>query len=124
MLLFRSITTGMLGACLYCVLHLPPPTETAPAATRIDRAQRMSVSGGPQEPATVIDMAGVPPRDVPAYIQVLAGERIESVNDRRVSNDLVAGVVIVERARAGGYIDVSIRGPDATSSRRVLVLMH
>ncbi len=124
MLLFRSVTTGMLGACLYFVVQLSrtDPAITAPVVH--DPSHDSWAKGSGETPATVVDMAGIPAKDVPAYVRVYPGERIESVNDRPVSNDLVAGVVIADAARPGGYIDVSLVNAGRESTRRVLILVH
>jgi len=123
MLLFRSLTTGMLGACLYFVLQQPShvPAGSGPAVPAAPAAARSI-------PATVIDVAGgVSALMVPSLVHLGPGEHIAAVDDRDAASDLSAGAMIADRARAGSFVDLTVvsgpRGPSAPT-RRVLVLMH
>jgi hypothetical protein len=117
MMLFRSLTVGMLGACLYFVVQLPGLREVArPQAPATVRTI----------PPTVIDVAyGVSALTVPSLVHLEPGEHITAVDDREVANDLMAGAVISERARAGTFVDLTVAaGPRDLAARRILVLMH
>ncbi|MEJ7598044.1 MAG: hypothetical protein WKG01_09070 [Kofleriaceae bacterium] len=117
MLLFRSLTVGLLGACLYTVLQLTvaTPTRPASAATPTELAPPSM---------TVVDVAaGVPATQVVELLRLGAEERIIAVDDRDVASDLAAGVAIANRARSRQYVDLTIGRGDG-DSRRLLVLMH
>ena len=122
MLLFRSLTIGLLGACILLIARLEQPTATViikPEATLALPAPALASS------ATIVDVApGVRAQDVPALIRLAPGERVVAVDDRRVDSDLAAGVAIASRApSAGTFVDLDIEGAGG-SQRRVLVLLH
>jgi len=127
MLVFRSVTTGLLGACLYFILQLPAQREP-PQLQQV----ASSINWQRSIPVTVIDVAhGVPAMTVPSLVELAPGERIAAVDDQEVGNDLTAGAFIHDRARDGRFIDLTIeRSLDqgaidsATTTRRVLVLLH
>ncbi len=113
MLLFRSLTTGLIAACFVLLAMARPrvvalPTSTASAAT----------------PVSIVDVAGgVPTRDLAALIHLRPGEAVAAVGDRAVGSDLAAGAAIASLpARRGSYVDVTIAG--STGERRVLLLLH
>ncbi|HEU0032459.1 MAG TPA: hypothetical protein VFQ53_17625 [Kofleriaceae bacterium] len=117
MVLYRSLTVGLLGACLYFLLKL---SMYAP------EPYRESVAAQSASPVTVIDVApGLDIRLVPSLVHLAPGERITAVADRPVANDLAAGAAIVEQFIEDGtarYIDITV--DSAAGARRVLVLMH
>lgn len=115
----RSLTTGLLGSCLWLLMFLvmkgdpaplpsPPPTPSASAP--------IAVSG------TIIDVApGV--HDVASLVRLAPGERVISVDGKPVASDLAAGEAIAQLPRGKGrYIDLSVAS--AGELRRVLVVMH
>lgn len=118
MFLFRSLTIGLLGACILLLARLeapPPATASSPAP----------VQTAPVTSATIVDVApGVRASDVPALIRLAPGERIVAVDDRRVDGDLAAGVAIADRVPASGaFVDLEVEG-EGRAHRRVLVLLH
>jgi hypothetical protein len=127
MLVFRSVTTGLLGACLYFIVQLsgaqqPRAPELASPCANLGAA-RLVAEAVQHAPPTMIDVAnGVPPLTVPSLVRLESGEHIASVDDRPVPDDLTAGALIAERARTHSFVDLTIDGHATT--RRVLVLMH
>ncbi|MBA3463318.1 MAG: hypothetical protein H0T46_25405 [Deltaproteobacteria bacterium] len=120
MFLFRSLTIGLLGACVMFLVRLEP-TRPAPVPT-------IAMTESPPVPtaaATIVDVApGVRGAEVTALIRLLPGERVVAVDDRRVETDLAAGAAISNRVNgAGGYVDLDIQTSDGLH-RRVLVLLH
>jgi len=116
MLLFRSLTLGMLGACLYLLIAVgSPPTriryvvlpQTAPIQT------------------SIIDVAhGVTPAQLPGVIPLAPGEHVVAVAEQTVANDLQAGAQISMHAPApNGFLELTVRSAGG-SARRVLVLAH
>jgi hypothetical protein len=115
MLLFRSVTTGMLGACLYFVLQLRAAPEQPPR------------SDAPAPGATVVDVApGVEATAVYSLLALAGDERVVTVDDyeidQRPYRDLEQ-IAVQTAARRGGFVDLTIASP-AGARRRVLVLMH
>ena len=99
MLVFRSLTIGLLSACLYLlgeVTTLPPPEIVlqrieAPAADQLASLKHVDTG---DNAVTVIDVAPrVPATTVASLVRLQPGERIAVVSDRHVANDLEAGVV-------------------------------
>lgn len=121
MFLFRSLTIGLLGACILLLARIEtaPPAPVATAMPTIAMTQPMPVTA-----ATIVDVApGVRASDVPGLIRLAPGERVIAVDDRRVEIDLAAGVAIANRApSAGAFVDLDVEG--AGGHRRVLVLLH
>lgn len=112
MLLFRSLTLGMLGACLYFLASLgKEPPEPAPV---------------PQRPGlSIVDVAhGVTAAELPGVLPLAPDEHVIAVGEQPVANDLEAGAAISLLAPpAQGYLDLTVRRADQ-STRRVLVLAH
>lgn len=140
MLVLRSLTIGLLGACLWTLVILVnrseshwhfaprPPAPAAPTAN----------------PITVIDLAHVSAgawriRDLADMIRLDADEQIVAVDDHPVrlrpgcsaaphdcEGSLIGGDRLVEGlpvdATANRFADFTIAS--ATGSRRVLVLLH
>jgi hypothetical protein len=121
MSLFRSVTVGLLGACLYFVVQLAGakpavPPESPPAREAVVRV-------APRNQVDVIDVAsGVSPITIPSLVRLWPGERVASVDDRAVVSDLEAGGMISEAAGSKRFIDLTVESRSA--SRRVLVLLH
>ena len=115
MLVFRSLSLGMLGACLLLlafrpayVVRVEPP---APPVIVTDR------------PA-IIDVArGIAGQDIAPLIRLAPDEHVIDIDDRPVTGDLDAGAVLAAHDRSpGAYIDLTVATP--SSARRVLVLFH
>jgi hypothetical protein len=118
MLLFRSLTLGMLGACLYMLATYEPPAP-APAPER----EPLVVRERPN--VTVIDVAnGVSPWTLAELVRLDAGEHVQTVDDLAIGTDLAAGAAIALHAVVvhHGFIDIGVDGPHG--SRRVLMLLH
>lgn len=120
--LFRSLTVGLLGACLYTILQL---TAAAPVA----RGPAVAVADpAPPRPAppsvTVVDVAhGVSPAQIVDLLHLGQNERVVAVDDLEVGSDLEAGAVIAGRGiRTREFVDLTIARGDTT--RRLLVLQH
>lgn len=121
MLLFRSLTTGLLGACLALLVQLEPLSRALPACVLAPpAAPRSPAAVAPA--ASIVDVApGV--ADVAALIQLAPGERVIAVGDRPMTSDLAAGAALAALPRGPGrYLDLTVAS--ASTTRRVLVLMH
>jgi len=116
MLVFRSLSLGLLGACFMLLL-------TRPTEIRIVQRAVPQVSA-PQPAATIIDVAsGVSSAQLAALIRLGPSEHITKVDDGAIANDVAAGVVLASVALSSRrYIDVEVAGP--AGERRVLVLLH
>lgn len=119
MLLFRSLTVGLLGACVALLVRLhavPHVVHVSPRAPLPEATREAPWA------ASIVDIApGVD--DLAAVVSLAPGEHVVAVDDRRVASDLAAGVAIASAPRGTGrYLDLTVES--ATSSRRVLVLMH
>ena len=116
MLLFRSLTLGLVAAC-FALLLARPTVELRMAREPV----RPSI---PTRSPTVIDVAaGVTNAQLASMIRLAPGEHVASIDDAAVVGDLGAGVALATVAlRAGRFIDVGVAGP--TGERRVLVLLH
>jgi len=136
MLVFRSVTTGLLGACIYLVTDLAirvQPADTddvalhrlhessayartppAPSARRSETANNM----------TLIDVApNVSPTIVAGLVTLKPDERIVTVADRFVASNVIAGSEIADQIRRGAhYIDLIVSGEG--TMRRVVILLH
>jgi hypothetical protein len=116
MSLFRSVTVGLLGACLYFVVQLSGAQPTEPPVVQ---REPIKIT---QQVAVVDVAAGVPAMSIPSLVRLSPGERVTIVDDEHVANDLAAGAAIVEGARAKRFVDLTVETRHA--SRRVLVLLH
>ena len=117
MLLFRSLTVGLLGACIYSVLQVAAPAPAPVVASAATELAPPSV--------TVVDVAaGVPPIQVVELLRLGAEERVIAVDDRDVTSDLAAGAAITDRARSRRFVDLTIGRGAGAPTRRLLVLMH
>lgn len=116
MFAFRSLSIGMLGACLLLLARAPAVEvriEPPPPAPHPARAT-----------ATILDVAGgLTASQVGALLHLDPGERVVAVNDRGVASDFEAAALIVStEPRAGSYIDLTVAG--GIGDRRLLVLLH
>jgi S1-C subfamily serine protease len=103
MLLFRSLSVGLLGACVVLLASRPA------YEVRIARdAPTPAVLAPPS--ASIVDVAaGVPAAELPALIALAPGEHVTAIGDRPVTNDLEAGAELVAAGvRAGSYVDLTV----------------
>lgn len=126
MLVFRSLTTGLLGACLLLLIGLGDQIQRDPVTV-----VQMQSPAAPLPPietttsnVTVIDVApGVPAKTIATLVRLHEGERIAMINDHAIENDLEAGMQIGEQLRRGSkFVDLTVT--DAGTLRRVLVVLH
>ncbi len=117
MFLFRSLTIGLLGACVMLLVRVEPSRVTVVSAS--------APVLRPVATASIVDVApGLRGSEVSSLIRLAAGEHVVSVDDHPVDSDLAAGAAIALRAPAsGGYVDLEVEQPDGPH-RRVLVLLH
>ena len=112
MTLFRSVTAGLLGACVVLLTRLQP------AAVHASSPRPVIATNA----ATIVDVS---PQvtDVTSLVHLAPGEHVVAVGEQTVDSDLAAGAAIAaSRQGSGRYLDLTIA--DAVASRRVLVLMH
>lgn len=135
MLAFRSVTTGLLGACLYLITDLAIRVQPADHEdVELARATDPSAYAAPPRPTSrvsstgsgvmVIDVApGVPTATIVELVKVGEEERIVAIGDRFLSSNLVAGAEIAaEITRGGRFLDLTIMGRG--TARRVIVALH
>jgi hypothetical protein len=116
MLLFRSLSLGLLGACLYFVVF-PTSPAASPAPTIVYQTSAEPLPSA----VTVLDVApGIGNDDIATMIRLREGEHVVAVGERKVETDLAAGAAI--RGTVGDYLDLTVDGPHG--ERRVLVLRH
>ena len=120
MLLFRSLTVGLLGACLLLLLRIEP----RPAVVLREGANTAAELEHASTAPTVVDVAaGIQVAAIPSLIRLAPGERVIAVDDRPVDSDLAAGAAITARtATASSFVDLTVER--AGTHRRVLVLLH
>ena len=116
MVLFRSLTLGMLGACLYLLLAV---------GSRPARIRYVVVPQAAAVQTSIVDVAhGVTPAQLPGVIPLAPGEHVVAVAEHAVANDLEAGAQISTHAPAtNGFLELTVRSAGG-SARRVLVLAH
>jgi len=119
MLLFRSLTIGLLGACVLLLVQARPARTIVVHTPHAEPAVQVAST------ATIVDLApGLSVGVVPSLIRLAPDERVVAVDDRAVANDLEAGAAITAKAPpAGGFVDLEVAGASG-EHRRVLVLMH
>jgi len=116
MLLFRSLSLGLIGACF--LLQLGQREVAAPASLPVQAA--VVTPELPPVP-TIIDVSGgVDAPQLPMLIRLGRDEHVSAVDDRPIANDLEAGAAIV--SHRAGYIDLTVAS--IAGSRRVLMLLH
>jgi hypothetical protein len=122
MLLFRSLTVGLLAACAYLLADLPA-VHTHTVRTVEARPFR---TPPPANQVTVVDVArGVEPSTIFALLRLGDGEGVVSIDDHP-THRADAPTRIADEVHAGArHLDLTVaRGPDAADTRRVLVLFH
>jgi hypothetical protein len=135
MLVFRSVTMGLLGACIYLLtdlaIRVQPADTDGVASPRLHASSADARTSSPVirreeggNKVTLIDVApNVPAATIASLVVLKADERIISVADRYVASNVVAGTAIAEQVSRGAhYIDLMVSG-DGTM-RRVLILLH
>ncbi len=122
MLVFRSVSVGLLFAC-FALLAARPAIELR---VQHDTPQAPAIAIPAPAPAvpTIIDVApGVTAAQLAMAIQLAPGEQIMSVDDIAVSGTLGAGMLLASRdLRSRQFIDFTVDGP--RGERRVLALLH
>jgi hypothetical protein len=123
MLLYRSLTTGLLGACILLLVELLARTGRTHAAPIVIPIAAPSLRGLDASP-TIIDVsAAVPASELGALVPLAAGERVLAVGDVPMPSDLAAGAAIAARTiEHGHYLDLTVG--DGVSAHRVLLLRH
>jgi len=114
MLLFRSLSVGLLGACvlLLATRRTPPP--------RIEHEKEL-VAVASHAP-TIIDVApNVSAAQIATLVRLAPNERVTAVDDHPVTGNLDARTVIGSPI-GHEFIDLTIAG--GGRERRVLVLIH
>ena len=114
MLLFRSLSVGLLGASvlLLATRRTPPP--------RIEHEKEL-VAVASHAP-TIIDVApNVSATQIAQLVRLAPNERVTADDDRPVTGNLDARSVIGSRS-GHAFIDLTIAG--GRHERRVLVLLH
>jgi len=123
MLLFRSLTTGLLGACVLLLVNLLARSRAParPAQLPVPASAAIHLIEGVP---TIIDVSpAIRAADLPSLVPLARGERVLAVGDRRVLSDLSAGAEIARSGLTNGqYLDLTVG--DGVTTRRVLVLMH
>jgi hypothetical protein len=127
MLLFRSLTTGLLGACVLLLVELsmpPPHVSAAPPIDPVEDHVFVAMEYVQTTSATIVDVSpAIRAADLAALVQLAPDEHVVSIDDRVVANDLDAGARLAAGgAGSGRYVDVTVSSPSST--RRVLLLMH
>ena len=117
MLLFRSISIGLLGACF---LLLATHSTTVRVEHEIERVPVMQPR--PPAAATIIDVAhGMAPAQVIGLIRVEPNEHIIAVDDHPMANDIEVGSAIAS-THDKQYLDLTVAS--VIGERRILVLLH
>jgi len=112
-MLYRSLTTGLLAACLLLLARKPAPVIVTVRAPRPVPVLRRPLA---QNPVTIVDVApNIRGNALASLVRLAPGERVLEINDRPVGDEL-AGIA------SGTYMDVSVGG--GTHPRRVLLLLH
>jgi hypothetical protein len=117
MLLFRSLSIGLMAACFLLQIDrtqlAAPPAPPPPAP---------AIPPRPLPAATIIDVSGaVAAAQRSSLVRLESDEHVTAVDDRAVGSDLEAGAAITEH-RGTGFIDLTVES--TTSTRRVLMLLH
>lgn len=122
MLLYRSLTTGLLGTCVLLLINVlarspMPPLRVPPM---VIHAPSLAGAATP----TIIDVSPAISADALASLVPLgSGEHVLAVADRPMRSDLEAGAAIAGSGLTSGhFLDLTIGS--AQNGRRVLLLMH
>lgn len=123
MFLFRSLTIGLLGACVALLVRVEVAAKAPPAAAAA--APTWPAPSAVVASATIIDVAaGVSTASVSSLIRLAPDEHVVAVDDRVVDSDLAAGAAIQQhQLDARGFVDLDVAS-DMGAHRRVLVLLH
>ncbi len=121
MVVFRSVTVGLLFACF--ALLLVRPSELV-VVRETSQVPTLAIADPPRNVPTIIDVApGVTAAQLAMTIQLAPGEQITAVDDIAVAGNMGAGLLLASRSlRSGAFIDFSVDGPQG--ERRVLALLH
>jgi hypothetical protein len=116
-MLYRSLTLGLLGACLILLAH-----RSAPVIIRTTRAPVARPPLVAMNPLTIVDVAPTVRGEALVHLVRLApNEHVLDVNDHPVRDALEAGAAIAWPTTSS-YVDVSVGG--GARERRVLLLLH
>ena len=114
MLLFRSLSVGLLGACVVLLATHRTPRP------RVEH-ERELVAVTTHAP-TIIDVApNLSATQIAQLVRLAPNERVTAVDDHLVTGNLDAGTVIGSPT-SHEFIDLTISG--GSHERRVLVLVH
>ena len=123
MILFRSLTLGLLGTCVLLLANLLARSPVLPRPARLPVPASVALpllEGVP----TIIDVSpAIRAADLPSLVPLANGEHVLAVGDRSVLSDLSAGAEIARSGLTRGqYLDLTVG--NGVTTRRVLVLMH
>lgn len=124
MLVFRSVSVGLLFAC-FALLVVRPAVEVR---VRHEPSHMPTIAMSEPTPSvampTIIDVApGITAMQLAATIHLAPGEQIIAVDDVAVSGTLGAGMWLASRELPSRqFIDFTVDGP--AGERRVLALLH
>jgi hypothetical protein len=121
MMVFRSLTIGLLGACLYLLGNLQVLTDYA----EVERPSPPVIKTEQLNHVTVIDVAPqLSPATIASLVRLDRDERIVAVGDRHVGSSLEAGMEVADVLRRGSnLLDLTVSG-DGAGVRRVIVVRH
>ena len=122
MLLFRSLSVGLLGAVLYFVVAGSPGTQQPCMQLALEPTVSVTAT---RPDVTIVDVAkNVEPSLVASLVRIDDAEAIVKVDGRSVTGNIEGGARIASHARGSQrYIDVEI-ATALGEPRRVLVLLH
>lgn len=122
MLVFRSVSVGLLFAC-FALLVVRPAVHVRVAHEAVQPATIAIPEPAPIVP-TIIDVApGITAAQLATTIHLAPGEQIVAIDDIAVSGTLGAGMWLAARElRSRQFIDFTVDGP--AGERRVLALLH
>jgi len=123
MMLFRSLTIGLLGACVLLLLRLD--LRSRHHVVEVIAPPAIEVAPRPVATATIVDVAaGIRGDAVLGLTALQSDEHVVSVDDRPVQGMLAAAAAIGTRADGTrGFIDIEIASGSGFR-RRVLMLLH
>ena len=119
-MLLRLLTTGLCAAGVILLATFQP--------VRLEVVRPEVVLPAPREnpapPLSVVDaVEQVGAAQLAELVHLKADERVSSINDHPLDEDLPVSVAIAALPlRAGGYVDLTVTS--ANGERRVLVLLH
>jgi hypothetical protein len=119
-MLLRLLTTGLCAAGVILLATFQP--------VRLEVVRPEVVRPAPREnpapPLSVVDaVEQVGAAQLAELVHLKADERVSSINDHPLDDDLPVSVAIAALPlRAGGYVDLTVTS--ANGERRVLVLLH